>query len=191
MKSKISWLVIASSLAVVAACSSQKKEPAAPAALTFHEVMKDKVDVNADALWDVSNSAIGENAGIDASKMTDESWAQIQQRATAVQQAALEIAKMDPIILAKPGVKIADEGVPGGDTAAGVQQNIDKDPQKLRDFANTLASHMGDLAAAAMAHDAAKAGPLVDQLDSVCEDCHLEFWYPGQRDLLEQYGIKR
>ncbi len=140
-------------------------------------------------MWDVSNAAIGQAAGIDPAKMTDATWAQIEQRATAVQQAALEIAGMNPIIVVKPGVKIADEGVPGGDTGADVQAGIDKDPQKLRDFANALAVHMGDLATAAKAHDAAKAGPLIDQLDGVCEDCHLEFWYPSQKALLKQYGI--
>lgn len=190
MRSKVSWMLIAASLAVVGACSQKKEQPAA-APLTLHELMKDQVDVNADALWEVSNAAIGETAGLDTSKMTDATWAQIEQRATAVQRAALEIARLDPIIVAKPGVTIADEGVEGGDTAAGVQVAIDKDPQKLRDFAQALAVHVGDIAAAAKVHDAARAGPLIDQLDSVCEDCHLEFWYPGQKALLEQYGITR
>jgi hypothetical protein len=182
------WLL--PTLALIGACSSEKEE-APKQGPTLHEVMKDKVDLNADALWDVSNAAIGQAAGIDPAKMTDATWAQIEQRATAVQQAALEIASMDPIIVVKPGVKIADEGVPGGDTGADVQAGIDKDPQKLRDFANALAVHMGDLATAARAHDAAKAGPLIDQLDGVCEDCHLEFWYPSQKALLKQYGIQR
>ena len=69
-------------LALVAACSSESEEPAAPA-LTFHEVMKDKVDKNADELWDISNAAIGDAAGLDPAKMTDERWAQIEARATA------------------------------------------------------------------------------------------------------------
>jgi hypothetical protein len=172
-------------LALVAACSSESEEPAAPA-LTFHEVMKDKVDKNADELWDISNAAIGDAAGLDPAKMTDERWAQIEAKATAVQQAALEIATMDPLVAAKPGVKISDEGIPGGHTAAMVQERFDKNPQKLRDLANALARHTGDLAVAAHAHDAARAGPLIDQLDGVCESCHLEFWYPDQKALVEE-----
>ena len=172
-------------LALVAGCSSESEEPAAPA-LTFHEVMKDKVDKNADELWDISNAAIGDAAGIDPTKMTDERWAQIAAKAEAVQQAALEIATMDPIVVAGPGVKISDEGIPGGHTAAMVQERFDKDPEKLRDLANALAAHTGELAAAARAHDPAKAGPLVDQLDGVCESCHLEFWYPDQKALVEE-----
>ena len=173
-------------LALVAACSSEKQEEPAAPALTFHEVMKDKVDKNADELWDISNAAIGNAAGIDPAKMTDERWAQIAARAEAVQQAALEIATMDPIVVVKPGVKISDEGLPGGHGGAEVQALMDKNPETLRDLANALARHTGDLARFARAHDAAGAGPLIDALDGVCEDCHLEYWYPDQKALVNQ-----
>jgi hypothetical protein len=71
-----------------------------------------------------------------------------------------------------------------------VQANIDKDPEMLHEFAGALAQHMADLAAAAKTHDAAKAGPLIDQLDGVCEDCHLQFWYPSQKDLVQKIRDK-
>ena len=173
-------------LALVAACSSEKQEEPAAPALTFHEVMKDKVDKNSDELWDISNAAIGDAAGLDPAKMTDERWAQIEARATAVQQAALEIATMDPIVVVRPGVKISDEGLPGGHSGAEVQALMDKNPETLRDLANALARHTGDIARFARAHDAASIGPLIDQLDGVCEDCHLEYWYPDQKALVNQ-----
>jgi cytochrome c556 len=180
------WILstLAPVLALVSACS---KEAEKPAPLTFHEVMKDQVDKNADELWEISNAAIGDGAGIDAAKMDNARWDALVQRADAVQQAALAIAAMDPIVVAKPGVKISDEGTPGGHTAAMVQERATKDPQKLRDMANILAVHMGDLAKHARAHDAAKVGPMIDQLDGVCEDCHLEFWYPDQKELVNKY----
>lgn len=179
---RIVWLV--PMLALTAACS--KQVPAEPAQ-TFHEVMKDEVDKNADELWDISNAAIGDMAGIDPAKMTDERWDQLTVKAEAVQAAALKIATMDPLVAAAPGVKISDEGLPGGHTAAMVQERFDKNPDTLRDLANALARHMGDLATATRAHDAATAGPLIDQLDGVCEDCHLEYWYPDQKALVEQF----
>lgn len=190
MKSKVSWLVLTASLAIVAACSQEKKEEPAPQ-LTLHEVMKDKIDLHGDQLWEVSNAALGDEAHLDPKLMDDARWAQIEQQATALQQAALELAALDPIVVVKPGVKIADEGVPYGDTGAEVQANVDKDPQKLRDFANVLAVHAGDIATAAKTHNFERAGLLIGELDGVCEDCHLEFWYPSQRDLLKQYGIER
>lgn len=176
---------IAPALVLLAACS--REEPTEPAAaLTFHEIMKDEIDKNADELWDISNSAIGDRGGLDPAKMTDETWDQIAERAEAVQQAALRIASMDPIVVVKPGVKISDEGIPWGHSGAEVQALMDKNPGTLRDLANALAQHTGDLARHARAHDAIQAGPLIDQLDGVCENCHLEYWYPDQKELVNQ-----
>ncbi|MEO6154052.1 MAG: hypothetical protein ABIT09_05305 [Croceibacterium sp.] len=179
------WVLPA--LALAGACSKQPEAPAKPAQLTFHEVMKDHVDKNADELWDMSNKAIGSKAGIDPAKMDDASWAALADKADAVQKAALMIVSMDPIVVVKPGVKISDEGEVGGHTGAMVQARVDKDPQHLRDMAQILATHMTGLATALRAHDASKAGPLIDQLDGVCEDCHLDYWYPDQKELVNKY----
>ncbi|MGZ3172654.1 MAG: cytochrome c, partial [Croceibacterium sp.] len=90
------------------------------------------------------------------------------------------------IVIVKPGESIADESVPGGDTKESVKANVDKDPDGLRDHANSLAQDMADLATAANKHDAKTAGPIINQLDGVCESCHLEFWYPSQKKLVDQ-----
>ena len=180
---KLGWMAI-SALVLVAGC--QKHEETAQQK-TFHEIMKDEVDVRADDVWAIGNAHINGQAGIDAASMTDEDWQKLAAAAVNLQQAALAIANLkDPIVVVKPGVKIADEDVPGGDSAASVKANIDKDPQGLRDHANSLAADMADLAKAANKHDAAAAGPIINQLDSVCESCHLEFWYPSQRDLVNK-----
>lgn len=164
------------------------KQPEQPKQLTLHEIMKDEVDANADKVWDVTNDALGEKAELVPSKMSDEKWAQLEDYATKTANGAKKIAALaPPITVVKPGVKIADEDVPYGDSAASVQANVDKDPEMLHEFAGALAQHMTDLANAAKTHDAAKAGPLIDQLDGVCEDCHLEFWYPSQKELVNKF----
>jgi hypothetical protein len=174
-------------LAVGLAGCSGGKQAEQPTQPTLHEVMKNEIDANADKLWDVTNSALGEKAQLDASKMTDDQWNQLADLANKVKDGANKLANMNPIVATKPGVKIADEDVPFGDSAASVQANIDKDPEQLHEFAGVLAQDMADLATAAKAHDAAKAGPIIDQLDGVCEDCHLQFWYPSQKDLVEKF----
>jgi cytochrome c556 len=177
---KWAWVVVPALL--LAGCSKKQE---APQARTLHEIMKDEVDVRADDVWAIGNAHIGADAGIDASTMTDDDWKKLASAAVNLQQAALDLASLkDPIVVVKPGVKIADEGVPGGDSAASVQQNVDKDPQGFRDHANSLAADMADLAKAANAHNAAAAGPIINQLDSVCESCHLDFWYPSQKALV-------
>ena len=173
-------------LALVAACSSGK-EPAARA-LTFHEVMKDEVDKNADELWDISNAAIGDAAGLDPAKMTDERWAQIAAKAEAVQQAALKIATMDPLVVAKPGREDLRRGHSRRPhRAPWCRSAWTRIPRRCATSPTRSPRHTGDLATAARAHDAAAAGPLIDQLDGVCEDCHLEYWYPDQKALVNQF----
>ena len=180
---KLAWLVLPA-LVLTASC---KKQETPPEQKTLHEVMKDEVDVRADVVWEVGNSHINGDAGIDPASMSDADWKKLASAAVGLQQAALDLAALkDPIVVAKPGVKIADEGVPGGDSAASVQANVDKDPQGFRDHANSLAQDMADLATAANKHDAAAAGPIINQLDGVCESCHLEFWYPSQKKLVDQ-----
>jgi hypothetical protein len=149
--------------------------------------MKDDIDVRADDVWAIGNAHINGQAEIDAASMSDDDWKKLAAAAVSLQQAALEIANLkEPIVVVKPGVKIADEDVPGGDSAESVKANIEKDPQGLRDHANALAADMAELAEAASKHDAKTAGPIINQLDSVCESCHLEFWYPSQKDLVNK-----
>jgi len=185
---KKTLLLALPALAVLAACSHKNEQPEqqAQSAPTFHDVMKDEVDKHADEVWEVTNPAVGDKGGIDPTKMTDAMWRQLAEDATAVQEGAQQIAQMDKITVIRPGETIADAGVPGGHSAAEVQAEIDKNPQGLRDHAAGLAATMGDLVKAANARDAAKAGPIIDSLDGVCEGCHLDYWYPDQKALVEK-----
>lgn len=175
------WIVVPA-LLLTASCKKQESQVQQK---TLHEIMKDEIDKYGDSIWEQTNPHLAGDASLDGSTMTDAEWSKLASTAVSLQQAALELAALkDPIVVVKPGVKIADEGVPGGDSAASVQANVDKDPQGLRDHANSLAADMADLAKAAGKHDAATAGPIIDQLDGVCESCHLEFWYPSQKNLV-------
>lgn len=178
-------IALSALLAALAACSSEPEQPAEQP--TVHTVMLNRIDKHADELWELTNDSIGDGGGLDPAKMDDAKWAELSRLAGEVAGGAAQLGALDPIKVALPGVKIADEGVPGGDSAASVQANLDRNPELFRQMAGALEAHMRDLAAAAKSHDAAKAGPLVDQLDGVCETCHLDFWYPAQKALVEEF----
>jgi len=180
-------ILVLPAFALVVACSQKnEQQQQARAEPTFHDVMKDQIDKHADEVWEVTNPAVGDQGGIDPTKMTDEMWRQLAEDATAVQEGAQQIAQMDKIVVVRPGETIADAGVPGGHSPEEVQAQIDKNPQGLRDHAANLAANMRDLVAAANAKDAAKAGPIVEGLDGVCEGCHLDYWYPDQKKMVEE-----
>jgi hypothetical protein len=177
------WIVVPALL--LAGCSKkQEAPPAGPA--TLHEVMKTEIDTRADDVWAVGNAHISGDAGLDGATMTDADWSKLASAATTLQQAALDLVALpEPVVVVKPGGKIAYEDTDWGDSAASVQRNIDKDPQGLKNLANSLAQHGADLAQAAGKHDAAAAGELINELDGVCESCHVRYWYPSQKALVD------
>jgi hypothetical protein len=148
--------------------------------------MKTEIDTRADDVWAVGNAHISGDAGLDGATMTDADWSKLASAATTLQQAALDLVALpEPVVVVKPGGKIAYEDTDWGDSAASVQRNIDKDPQGLKNLANSLAQHGADLAQAAGKHDAAAAGELINELDGVCESCHVRYWYPSQKALVD------
>lgn len=176
------WTVVPALL--LAGCSKRPEQAAKKA--TLHEVMKEEVDTRGDDVWAVGNKHMTGDAGLDGATMTDADWAKLASAATSLRQAALELAGLpDPIVVVKPGTKIAFEDTDWGDSAKSVQHNVDQDPQGVRDLANALAQHMADLATAANKHDADTAGKLINDLDGICESCHVKYWYPSQRALID------
>jgi cytochrome c556 len=177
------WIVVPA--LVLTGCSKKAEQP--PKRTTVHEVMKDEVDTRADDVWAVGNAHMTEDAGINGATMTDADWTKLAKAATTLHDAALDLASLpDPLTVVKPGAKIAFEDTDWGDKATSVQRNVDQDPQGLRDLANALAQHGADITAAARKHDAAAAGKLVNELDGVCESCHVKYWYPSQRALIDK-----
>jgi hypothetical protein len=186
MKARPLWAVLAGSIAVVIVACSSPADRVTHENLTIQEIMRDEVDANAHALWTVTNPAIDDQVGIDPEKMTEARWAQMEKHANAMKQGALAIARMDPPVVANPGQDISDANIEGGYSTAQVQAAVDQNPQGLREAARSFAIYAALLSAAAYARDARAAGPLIDGLNSQCETCHLEFWYPSQRAQLEQ-----
>lgn len=176
-------LMITPALMVLAACQKQPPQAVEP---TVHAIMKNKVDANADALWDLTNPALNNDATLNPDKIDDARWTKMAQRAQAVADAAGQLANLKTLKLVEPGQTIADQDLVGGNQPDEVQENLDRHPDDFREFAGALQAHMNDIAAGAKAHDARKLSPLIDQLDGVCENCHLEFWYPNQKAYIEK-----
>jgi hypothetical protein len=177
------WVVMPALL--LAGCHKKAEQP--PKRATIHEVMKEEVDKRADDVWGVGNKHMSEDAGMNGATMTDADWKKLAAAATNLHDAALDLASLpEPLTVVKPGAKIAYEDTDWGDKATAVQHNVDQDSQGLRDLANALAKHGADIATAANNHDAATAGKLINELDGVCESCHVKYWYPSQKALIDQ-----
>jgi hypothetical protein len=179
-----SWAWIVAPALLLGGCQKKAEEPAPKT--TLHEVMKDEVDTRGDQVWAVGNAHIDGDAGLDGASMTAADWDKLAAAATSLRQAALEVVNLPkPIVVVKPGTKIAYEDTSWGDSAASVQANVAKDQQGLLNLANALAEHSAEIATAAGKHDAATAGRLINELDGVCESCHVKYWYPSEKKLID------
>jgi hypothetical protein len=173
-----------------AGCSSEKQaEPAKPEPTTVHEFMVERIDPDADAIWAIGNAAISEDASIDPALMTDKNWTDLKAAADRMAGHARALENLDPLVVVKPGMKIADEGTQGAPTPAMIQAHLEKDTDVFRALADSLTTHGTDLSAAAAKKDAVTAGRLINEMDGVCESCHLEFWYPEQKELMKKMGL--
>jgi hypothetical protein len=178
------WMMMPAVL-LAAGCTKKHEQPASQSA-TLHQIMKTEVDPRADDVWAIGNAHMDKDAGLNGATMTSADWARLSSTAANLKRGAQDLASLpDPITVVQPGDKIAYQDEAWADKPEAVQQNIDEDPQGVRDLANALSQHMDDLIAAANKHDAKAAGKLLNEIDGVCESCHVKYWYPSQKALVD------
>jgi hypothetical protein len=151
------------------------------AAPNLHDLMKNVVAIQAQVIWDVGNQAQDDQGNPDASKLKAADWTRIVNAGGKVKQAAQALGQVEHVMAAAPGQKLEGEGNPGTFGAKQVQSAIDANPKVFRAFAQALSVSMDQIVAAAQAKDAAKVFDVSGRLDQVCEDCHVQFWYPEQK----------
>ena len=181
------WLA---AMLLAGACSQPKEEAKVAPTPTLHEMMTQKVDLEADKIWGIGNAAIDDDASLNAAKMTDANWQELQAASERMAANAKQLGALNPVVVTRPGVRISDEGTPGAPSPASIQGHIAHDPEVYKSLADALMMHAVNLADAAKTKDAAKAGHLLNGLDGVCETCHLEFWYPEQKAFVEGVEAK-
>jgi hypothetical protein len=143
----------------------------APASVDTHEAMVRWFNPAATAIWDVSNNAMGDTGELDAALMDDGAWQRMAEAARSLEQHSLHMAQAREL-------RVGDhnDALEGFATKAEIQAMIDADPAGFRQLAQDTASHASELAQAAAARDASRAGTLSDGLSERCQACHSRYW---------------
>jgi hypothetical protein len=176
---------------LLAGCSSEpeKAPPVKAAELTLFEFMTKKIDPDADVIWTIGNKAIDAKASIDPKLLTDKDWETLESAGLRMASDARALSAVGTLKVKPDGVSIADEGTPGAPTTQQIEGHIARDHDLFRSLADTLGNHAEQIAAAAAKKDHVTTARLINELDGVCESCHLEFWYPEQKALIQNMGI--
>jgi len=170
---------------VLSGCSAKPQATQPPAApvftpvLSVKELMENIVDPQADYVFDAVGSDISHNAVVDIKPTTDEDWIKIQRGAYVLAESS-NLLKMTR--------KMAPDGVgnvaPGGPelTPSQIEAKVKENPALWNSHADTLRAEALKVIDIVRARDADKLLAAGSAIDQACEACHLDFWYPGDRE---------
>ena len=143
--------------------------------ITIVELMDAMVMPNAQIVWDaVSYDVTDKGEKINGPK-TDEDWQKVRWAAVTLAEAANN--------LAVPGRNVNKPGVKPGEgelAPAEIQKLIAANRGAWVAHAKVLYEAVSEAIKAVDAKDTDKISDAGGNIDSACEGCHLQFWYPNQ-----------
>jgi hypothetical protein len=175
-------------------CSSQpapapaSNANAAPAALTpvlsVKELMEHIIDPTADWIFDAAVIDVTASGTTTTAPKTDEDWLRVERGAMLLAEAS-NLLKM-PRAMAPPGTAGTTPLNPGEPAPELSPGEIEAKVSANRDLWNTRADELRTVALASLtvvkARNVDGLFQIGSDIDKACENCHLEFWYPGDKE---------
>jgi hypothetical protein len=183
--------VAAAGLLLLSALASQcTPKPDLAPLVSIKELMENVIDPIADNIFDAVGTDVSETGVVDTKPTTDEDWAKVKQGAVTLAEGS-NLLKM-PRAVAPPGDK-NNSGCPCAPefSPEAIQAKIDQDRALWNKHANELRDAGLKVLAIVKAKNADALFQAGSELDRVCENCHLEYWYPGDKKAVLEDEQKR
>jgi hypothetical protein len=187
---KLQWVVVLTvsvlgSVALVhtaapAAAAAQAGGPTFTPVASILELMQELVDPVGDEIFESVSVVITADGSKETKPRTDKEWFALRNKAITLAEAGNLLKIPRPVAPLKPIPGVTPEN-PGPDDLAAPQVEIllKRDRRAFEAFAQKLT----DAALVALrAVDSKNADGLYeagDAIDQACENCHLNYWYPG------------
>ena len=180
---RFQWLLLFFVSGLVIAACNRAQPPSPPLSsfqpeATIKDIMDSMVDPSADVLWE-SVATIVTAAGTDERQpRTDDDWKNVHRHAVILVEAT-NLLRMDGRHVAKakeksenPGIELEPEQM---------EKLITDDRQAFINFAQKL--HDAAMPALKATEERDPKGLLDagEGIDSACENCHLKYWYPLEK----------
>lgn len=178
------WLFLTSTfalaVAVASSCSSQQPAPAAtqgPAPVgTLREVMHGIVEYNAFKIFNAVAVTVTAEGTSEKQPRTDEEWDEVLHAALALSESPnLLVTPGRPIALPEEADKAAG---PDELTPRQIQAKIDANREVWLKYVTELQNVGKKTMGIVNAKDVQGLFGIGEEIDRVCENCHMEFWYP-------------
>ena len=171
-------------------CGSRPAQPEMTAYVSIKELMQNIVDPIADDIFDAVATDITSKGVVETKPTTDEDWAKVRIGAVTLLEATNLLRIPRPV--APPGDTNNSAGPNAPELSPeAIFANINKD----RALWNKHVDGLRDIALQALATVKAKNTDALFEvggnLDKACENCHLEYWYPGDKKAVLEDEQKR
>jgi hypothetical protein len=183
---------------LTATCSSSKPTPPPHPApelwgelkpvVSVKELMRDMIDPASDYVFDSVKTEVTEKGVVEKEPKTDGDWEKIRMGAVTLAE-GIYLLKI-PRPFTPPG----DENNSAGPNAtelspAQIKAKLEADPVLWNAKIEALRNVGLEVLEIVKKKDAKELWDAGENLDQACESCHLIYWYPGDKDLLN--GLDR
>src|SRR6202012_5948705 len=169
--------IMVGSVARVAAMAVSLAAVAKPEIQTIQSVMDKVIDPSADSLWEQAGTVVTPKGAEVHRPHTPGQWQSARALALKVVEGAKLLQTRRPV--GEDGHwKLADASTSGIRTAAQIEADIARDPQRFYAAAARLQRTAQDAADALGRRDTDAFLDAGARIDAACEACHAAYWYP-------------
>ncbi len=148
--------------------------------VSVKELMENIVDPQADYIFDAVAVDVDTKGAVETKPTTDEDWLKVQRGAMILVEAS-NLLKLPRRI-----APLGDKNNSGGASAPElspeqIQAKVDQDRTLWNKYSDGLREAALNTVKVARARDAEALFNVGSEIDKACENCHLEYWYPGDR----------
>jgi len=152
--------------------------------VSVKELMRDVIDPLADNVFDAVSTVGNAKGVVEKVPTTDEDWDKIRIGGVSLAEGAYLLKIQRPITPA------GEDNVTGPDaavsSAAQIRAKIEKDPVMWDAKIEALRNVGLEVLDIVRRKDVNELWDASENLDKACENCHLEYWYPGEKDLFRR-----
>jgi cytochrome c556 len=159
--------------------------------VTIRELMENIVDPIADNIFDAVATDISSKGVVETKPTSDEDWAKVRIGAVTLAE-SVNLLKI-PRAVAPPGDVNHNAVGPNAPELPPdqIQAKIDRDRARWNQHVDQLGAIALEVLEIVKTKNADALFEAGGKLDKVCESCHLEYWYPGDKKAVLEDEAKR
>jgi len=151
--------------------------------VSVKELMRDMIDPASDFIFDSVSSVSTKKGTVETFPRTDKDWEKVRFGAVTIAEGVYLLKIQRPFT--PPGDNNNSEGPePLEASPAEIKAKLDKDPVLWNAKIEALRNVGLQVMEIVKKKDVNELWDAAENLDEACENCHSEYWYPGQKALL-------